>query len=159
MHPFVSGGLAGTHNGWVSDFRSRVARPLMAELSDQAFAEVVGASDTAVLFGLASDAHRAGADLVGAAREATNRTIKVCQSLGATATLTLVLADHTGIGLVNAAFGRPANSLYVIARDDGSFGLASEPLDPAEDWTPVPEGGAALLTPTSLDTYPPEPLP
>ncbi|WP_108666818.1 class II glutamine amidotransferase [Euzebya rosea] len=153
VHPFTSGGLAGTHNGWIADFRATVARPLMAELSDRAFAELPGPSDTAVLFGLAADAHRGGASVLEAAEEATARTEKACRSLGVTATLTLVLADATGVAAVNAAAGRPANTLYVATDTDGAHLLASEPLDPALDWVPVTEGGRAHLTPTNLEIH------
>ena len=154
VHPFTNGGLAGTHNGWIADFRATVARPLMAELSDRAFAELPGPSDTAVLFGLAADAHRGGASVLEAAEEATARTAKACRSLGVTATLTLVLADRTGVAAVNAAVDRPANSLYVATDPAGAHLLASEPLDPALDWRPVAEGARAHLTPTSLEIHP-----
>lgn len=160
-HPFVAGNLAGTHNGWISDFRTRVARPLMAQLSDEAFAWLPGMSDAAVLFALAWDAHRAGADACTAARTAVDRTAAVCRSVGASATLTLVLADAEGIAAVNAAEGRQANSLYLSplqsaasptgATPTGGEGgalLASEPLDPALTWLPVPPDHHAVATPT-----------
>lgn len=150
VHPFAVGSLAGTHNGWISDYRTRVARPLLAEVSDETFAELEGNSDSALLFLLALDAHRAGATLVEAARQATDIAAKVCAAHGATATLTLVLADHTGIAAVNQAVGRPANSLYVRS-DGGRQWLASEPLDPRLPWQPVPQGSAAVLTPTALE--------
>ena len=152
VHPFTSGDLAGTHNGWVSDFRSRVARPLMAEVSDATFGELTGMSDANVLFLLAVDAHRAGATLREAAEEATRRTIKVCEAQGATATLTLALADPTGVVVVNAAHGRQANSLYACPDLAGGIGIASEPLDPALDWTPVPDGGAVTALHPDPDT-------
>ena len=153
IHPFVTGQLAGTHNGWISGFRSDVARRLVSELSDDAFAELDGMSDSAVLFGLAADAYRAGADLVAAAREATDRAGKVVLSTGQSATLTLVLADHTGVAAVNAAVDRQANSLYVHDAGDHRF-LASEPMDPGLPWQPIKPGAAVLLTPTRLDTNP-----
>lgn len=150
VHPFTAGDLAGTHNGWISDFRTDVARRLLAQVSDESFALLEGMSDAHLLFLLAVDAHRAGASLVDAAREATDITTKVCADVGATATLTLALADHTGIGVVNAAVGRPANSLYAHQSDAARM-FASEPLDPALDWAPVPGGGTVLLTPESME--------
>lgn len=154
VHPFTSGELAGTHNGWISDFRSRVARPLMAELSDEAFAEVHGLSDASVLFLLAADAHRAGATLLEAAREAVGRTTKVCEAVGATATLTLALADAEGVAVLNAAHDREANSLYATDDLAGGLGIASEPLDRDGGWTAVPGGGAvtALRDPATPTT-------
>jgi glutamine amidotransferase len=150
VHPFTADGLAGTHNGWISDFRGRVARPLVAEVSDDAVGLLDAVSDSAVLFLLALDAHRAGAGLLDAAVRATEIAAVVTASAGCTATLTLVLADRTGVAAVNAAVGRPANSLYAHAGPTG-FLLGSEPLDPALDWAPVPAGATALLTPTALE--------
>ncbi len=151
VHPFTAGGLAGTHNGWISDFRSRVARPLTAELSDASFARLDGMSDANVLFLLAVDAYEAGAGLLEAAREATAIAAKVTAAHGASATLTLALADHTGIAAVNAAVGRPANSLYVTSTGDRHL-MGSEALDPSLDWQPIPQDGTAVLTPTALKT-------
>ncbi len=153
VHPFVVDGLAGTHNGWISDFRTRVARPLLAEVSDATFPSLDGMSDANVLFLLAADAYRAGADLLESAREATRIAAKVTAAHGATATLTLALADHTGVAAVNAAVGRPANSLYAASHGDRHY-LASEPLDPTWDWRRVPQDGAAVLTPSTLEIHP-----
>lgn len=144
VHPFVVHGLAGTHNGWMDGFRRHVARPLLARLSDDAFAHLDGMSDANVLFLLAVDAYRQGADLLDAARQATDTAAHVCAAHGQEATLTLFLADHTGIAVVNAATGRPAHSLY-SHKADGCQMLASEPLDPALDWRPVPRGEGVLL--------------
>jgi gamma-glutamyl hercynylcysteine S-oxide hydrolase len=155
VHPFSADGLAGTHNGWISDFRTRVSRPLIAELSDDAFALADALSDSSVLFLLALDAYRAGTGLLGAAVKATEIAAAVTAAAGCTATLTLVLADHTGVAAVNAAVGRPANSLYVAedGRGEGRSAhlLGSEPLDPTLDWVPVPDGRTALLTPLALE--------
>lgn len=154
VHPFTAGGLAGTHNGWIGDFAARVARPLVAELSDEAFAQLTGLSDAYVLFLLAADAHASGASAPEAARHATDVAAKVCEAVGATATLTLVVADARGIAAVNAAVGRPANSLYV--RDDGAERLlSSEPADDRDGWQPVPPGGAAELTTDHLEIHAP----
>lgn len=155
VHPFSAEDLAGTHNGWISDYRSRVARALTAELTDDAFGLLDAMSDASVVFLLALDAYRAGAGLLGAAIQATEITAKVTAAAGCTATLTLALADHTGVAAVNAAVGRPANSLYVAedGRADTStaYLLGSEPLDPALDWVPVADGRTALLTPLALE--------
>ena len=149
VHPFTSGDLAGTHNGWISNYRRAVARRLLAEVSDETFGELDGMSDANALFLLAVDAYRAGAPLLDAAREATARAAEVTAAAGETATLTLALADRTGVAAVNAATGRPANSLYVRAHE-GAHLLASEPLDDDPSWTRVGEGDGVLLTPTQL---------
>lgn len=153
VHPFTADAMAGTHNGWISHFRSRLARPLLAQVSDAAFATLDGMSDSAVLFLLALDARRAGASLLDAARRATDVTIAMCERLGATATLTLVLAEHDRVVAVNAATGRPANSLYLATDTAGRRWLASEPSDPGLDWQVVPPGGAATITPTSAEVH------
>jgi gamma-glutamyl hercynylcysteine S-oxide hydrolase len=151
VHPFTAGGLAGTHNGYIDHYRARVARPLLAEVSDEAIGLLEGNTDAAALFLLAADGYAAGEGLLGAAVRATGIAARVCERVGATATLTLVLADAGGVAAVNAAVGRPANSLYTAeGRVEGDAAearwLASEPLDPSLDWTPVPDGGTATLT-------------
>ncbi|MEE8601829.1 class II glutamine amidotransferase [Euzebya tangerina] len=141
VHPFVAGELAGTHNGWISGFRQHVARDLVAELSDEAFSTLDVIGDSAVLFLLAADAHRAGAGLVQAAEEATDRAAKIVRAAGQTARLTLALADHTGIAVVNAVVEEQANSLYVHRAEDHTY-VASEPLDPRLSWRRVAAGEA-----------------
>jgi gamma-glutamyl hercynylcysteine S-oxide hydrolase len=150
VHPFVADGLAGTHNGWIDHYRARVARPLLAQVSDDAFGVLDGMTDANALFLLALDAYRAGEGLLGAAVRATEVAARTSQAQGAAASLTLVLADATGVAAVNAATGRPANSLYAH-EGDGVRLLASEPLDPALGWEPIPHGGTAVLSATSLE--------
>lgn len=154
VHPFVVDGLAGTHNGFVADFGSVAAAPLLAQVAERSIRHLPGLTDSAILFLLALDAHRAGATPLQAARQATDRAIKACLAVDTSATLTLVLADHTGIAAVNAATGRPANSLYARPHADGGGVLASEPLDDLDGWMPVGEGAAVTLTPTTCEIHP-----
>lgn len=144
VHPFVVDELAGTHNGWIEGFRRHVARPLLAHLSDETFATLDGMSDANALFLLAVDAYRQGAGLLDAARHATETAAAITAAVDQNATLTLVLADHTGVAAVNEAVGHTAHSLYVHRGSDRTY-LASEPLDHDLEWQPVAQGDGVLV--------------
>lgn len=133
VHPFTGGGLAVAHNGWISEYRARVARPLLAEVPDELFGRLDGMSDTAALFLLVLAAHRAGADPLAATEHAVATAARVCRRVGSQATLTLVVAHSGGVEAVNGTVGQPANSLYTR----GGMLLASEPLDDQPGWEPV----------------------
>lgn len=157
--PFVHGTLAGAHNGYIRDFRTRVARPLLDLLPDRLHARLDGFSDSQALFLLAAarhdDAPRDG--LAAAVAQAVHEAGKVCAKAGTPATLTLVLVDGRRIAAACAAVGTPANSLYTLrggARWPRAVLVASEPLDDDPAWTPVPPGQLVELAPDAVRTHP-----
>lgn len=143
-HPFVVDGLAGTHNGRIEGFRAHVAAPLLERLGPAWAGRLEIVTDASVLVMLAAAEVARGATPADAARAAVSTAAAATAAAGQWATLTLVLASAEGIVAVNAAHGRPANSLYVADRGPASW-LASEPLDDGGDWMPVPGGATAVL--------------
>lgn len=149
--PFTHGHLAGAHNGFVTDFRSRVARALLDLLPDHLYATLAGPGDSQTLFLLAVARLEAdpGAGLAGAAVAAVTDVATVCAKLGTPATLTLVLVESGRVVATRAAVGTAANSLYTLvggARWPTASLLASEPLDDDTAWSPVPDAHLVELT-------------
>jgi gamma-glutamyl hercynylcysteine S-oxide hydrolase len=149
-HPFVHGGVAGTHNGRIGGFRACVARPLLARLPDHLFSAFEGMSDSLALFLLAVaelERNPAGG-LVGAVRAALVATTEECRRAGTTAILNLALADASGVVISRMGYKEPGSSLYVLrdgARWPSANLIASEPLDHDPGWGPVPDGHIAAL--------------
>ncbi|MEX0657828.1 MAG: hypothetical protein WD080_01720 [Egibacteraceae bacterium] len=155
--PFVHEHVAGAHNGFIAEYRTRVARRLLQRLPDHLHARVEAASDSHALFLLAmahleADPHAA---LAGAAAAAVTEAAAVCADLGTPATLTLLLADGTTVVGTRTASGTAANTLYTLedgARWPGATLLASEPLDDDLGWRPVPDGSVVQVSATEVRT-------
>lgn len=153
-HPFASGRLAGTHNGWIGAWRERTARPLIADLPDALFAELDGLSDSHVLFLHAVAAHGEGADLGDAALAACDRIAAECARAGTTATLNLLIGDGERFAATRLSAGdAPVNSLWAL--EDGAAWpdavlLASEPLDDDRAWREIPAGTVAVAGPDGV---------
>ncbi|HVL97850.1 MAG TPA: class II glutamine amidotransferase [Egibacteraceae bacterium] len=149
--PFTHGRVAGAHNGFVADYRARVARALVDRLPDHLHARLGGLGDSEALFLLAAarlEDDPAGG-LRGAAAAAVREAAALCAKLDVPATLTLVLADGRAIVATRAATATAANSLYTLsdsARWPGARVLASEPLDDDAGWDAVPDGSLVELT-------------
>ena len=155
VSPFVSGGLAGVHNGWIGGFGSGVGRELLTMLSDERFGQLSAMNDSLALFLLVAqylDDHPGAvvADAVGAAIQ---HTAKAVIAAGNVATLNLVVASAGEVVAARTSAGTDVNSLYAIRTAGGSW-LASEPLDPEAQWQPVPEHSIAILTPDAIETRP-----
>jgi glutamine amidotransferase len=75
-HPFCSGRFAFMHNGGIGGF-AKVRRALLDSLSNEAFAAILGSTDSELLFGLFLDHHRrlAGHDAADAMAEALQATL------------------------------------------------------------------------------------
>ena len=137
--PFISGGFAGIHNGWISDFRGGVGRSLIGELSDQGFSELLVMNDSLTLFQVTVDYQRQHPEssLVECVTEVIRRVAKTVVAAGQTATLNLLVGTKTEIVAVRTSVDQKLNSLYVL-ESNGVF-IASEPLNPADPWQPVPD--------------------
>jgi glutamine amidotransferase len=133
-------------NGFVPDFRRRHMRALRAALPDHLYAELQGTSDAETLFLLAVAALENGAGPVEA----------LCAAAGAVsarvgkeeAQLAMLLADGRSISTVLTSTVGRANSLYVgrrCAQGPSGTVLASEALDDAARWEPVPAHSAVTL--------------
>lgn len=143
--PFVHDRLAGAHNGFVADYRRRVARVLLQRLPDELHACLDGPGDSQALFLLAVGHVQRDptAGLAGAVAAAVSEAADVCATLDAPATLTLALTDGEALVATRCAVATPSNSLYTRSdgpRWPGALVLASEPLDDDPGWAPVPDG-------------------
>ncbi len=137
--PLLFDGWSFVLNGFVPDFRHEHMRELRAELPDDLYAELRGASDSETLFMLCLAQIRAGAS----AREALEDTIRrVLERVGRDddAQLNMVLCDGSRITAVRTGRQLVTNSLYFAKRPpfapDGVV-LASERIDAGAVWEPV----------------------
>lgn len=152
--PFVFGRLAGAHNGWIKEFRPRMARTLRQCLPDHLEAVVDVASDSLLLFLFVVDAleQDTDGDLADAVRTGVATVAAVCGDEDVEATLTLVVADGEQVVGCNTAVGVEANGLVALAgsnRWPDAVLLASEPLDD-DAWGPVGENELVAVTPDGL---------
>jgi gamma-glutamyl hercynylcysteine S-oxide hydrolase len=154
--PFASGPFMFMHNGAIEDFRRRAMRPLRDALSDEAYSELLGVTDSETIFaGILDLLKENPADLAGAARETIYHVTGVCDGLGVKAALNLAVTDGTAMAFTRYSTEGPGNSLYCL-EDAGSFPgafvVASERLGGDPAWREVPdrhllaadEGGASL---------------
>lgn len=149
--PFVFEGLAFSHNGWLGGYRRGVGRTLLDRLPDELHAAVDTVSDSVTVFATLVKHLRdgAGGDLATALRLTVAEVSQVVTDAGEAATLNLLVSDGDRVLAVRTSAGYARNSLYAV-RDAGAWTggavVASEPLDPALDWTPVPEDHLVVLT-------------
>jgi glutamine amidotransferase len=126
--PFVADRLAFSHNGVVDRWHDDAGPRLRALVSPPRAAGIEGESDAETLFALALDRVDAGAPLGAALAELVGLVEQ-----HTTGRFNFLLTD--GERVAATACG---NSLFVNA-DDGATIVASEPLDDASGWEPVPD--------------------
>ena len=141
--PFSSGPFMFMHNGAIADFRQKAMRPLRDSLSDEAYAEVLGVTDSETIFaGLLDLLKEDPADLAEATRETIHHVTGVCDRLGVRATLNLAVTDGTAMAFTRYSTEGAGNSLYFL-EDTKSFPgavvVASERLDGDSSWREVPD--------------------
>ncbi len=154
VSPFVSGDLAGMHNGWIGGFNRGVGRELLAGLSDERFGQLRAMNDSLALFLLVAqhlDDHPGGS-VPDAVTAVIQHTAKVVIAAGRSATLNLVVAIAGEVVAARTSAGTDVNSLYSLRTTEGTW-LASEPLDPEADWRRVPEHSLVILTPDAIDIW------
>lgn len=155
--PFVHDGVAFAHNGWLGEYRAGVGRSLLAGLSDEIHGAVDPVTDSAVLFAVLLEHRRRGADLLAATRRTVTTASAAVAAAGAAATLNLLVSDGARVIAARASHETECNSLYTL-RDAGAWPagavVASEPLDPALAWEPVPEDHLVTLTSDTIDLEP-----
>lgn len=148
-HPFVVGGLAGSHNGHLRRFREEVAWELLDRIDTALLPTARSLTDASLLVLMVASRRRAGQPLetavAGAAREAAD----IAAEAGAAAALNLVLAEADRVVGLRMARGVPANTLYLLERGErwpqGRL-LASEPLDDDPGWTEVESDRLVRIT-------------
>jgi len=155
VSPFVSNGLAGVHNGWIGGFRRGVGRALLRGLSDDRFGQLAAFNDSLALFLLVAQQldDEPGRSLADTVTSVVQGVAKEVMAADQAATLNLAVASATEIVAVRTSAGTGVNSLYTRAGDAGSW-VASEPLDPDVEWSPVPEHSVAILTADRIEVTP-----
>ena len=140
--PFASGRFTFMHNGAIEGFRHGPMRALRDSLGDEAYAGLLGVTDSETVFAVALDRLAEGAGLGEALEETVRRGAAVCAGLGRRATLNLALTDGRGMAFVRHSTEGPGNSLYLLEGGDrfpGGVVVASERLDGDVGWRPVPD--------------------
>ena len=157
--PFSSGPFMFMHNGAIPNFRQTAMRSLRERLSDEAYARLLGVSDSETIFaGLLDLLSDDPADLAGALRGTTRLVTEVCGRLGIEATLNLAVTDGTTMAFTRYSTEGPGTSLYVLEDAEtfpGAVVVASERLNEDPRWRKVPDrhllsvrqGSGATLSP------------
>lgn len=150
--PFAHRRWTFLHNGYLQDFRAAFMRPLRERLNDDAYARVIGGTDSEHVFALwtqeleALEAERP-ADPAGNLAEALRRVLGVSAGIARErekrALFGVVVSDGSTLVAARFAVGAPAPTLYFAespAKHPEAVLLASEPLMDDSAWLPVPEG-------------------
>ena len=157
--PFSSGPFMFMLNGAIPDFRKTAMRPLRERLSDEAYAGLLGVSDSETIFaGLLDLLREDPSDLAGAVRGTIHLVTQVCGGLGIEATLNLAVTDGTTMAFTRYSTDGPGTSLYVLEDAEafpGAVVVASERLYEDSRWRKVPgrhllsvrRGAGATLSP------------
>jgi glutamine amidotransferase len=140
VQPFGRGRVAFVHNGFVEDFHRGPARMLRESLGREAYEGIAGSSDSEHLFALVNDSP---GPLEEAVRSALRRLSHLCEKLERKAVATLVLGDGERLVAVRWARDCEPASLYGAPYAAG-FCFASEPLDAAAAWLPIPPRQIAI---------------
>lgn len=154
--PFVHDELTFAHNGALENFHRTFMRPLREALGDEAYATVVGGTDSEHVFALLLErlaGERGLASLVEAMRWTIGFCARLARANEARAALNLVVGN--GDALVAARFGEGGDAPSLFLKQDEGCTIASEPLDDDARWREVPanhlvvvgEGGDAELLP------------
>lgn len=170
-HPFVAGELAFMHNGGLAGFPA-IRKQMIEAMSDEAFATVLGTTDSEHLFGLFQDHYRARDD-AGAARLAGALEATLAQVLpmaraaapGVHSTLNLAVSDgsHAAVcRMIDGPEEDDARTLYLhtgrrvtveggetrlvdCGEDEGGTLVSSEPLSLDAGWEAVPGNHLVLV--------------
>ncbi|ABG03656.1 conserved hypothetical protein [Rubrobacter xylanophilus DSM 9941] len=155
--PFSAGRYMFMHNGAVEGFRRSAMRRLRGSLSDEAYAGLLGVSDSETIFACLLDRLRGSPkDPEGALAETVRFLFETCAELGVGAALNLGLTDGERAAFARCSTEGPGNSLYFLEGGRafrGGVVVASEPLDADPGWREVPDrhllsagrpGGVAL---------------
>ncbi|MDA0268660.1 MAG: ergothioneine biosynthesis protein EgtC [Cyanobacteria bacterium] len=141
--PFQSGQRLFTHNGYITNFRETLYRPMGQTMGDRAYGQVRGSTDSEHIWGLVlSELERQPDRPVETALErALTTLVTLARHHKTTFAANILISD--GARLVGCRFASdgPAPSLYWL-RDSDALGpgtlMASEPLFEGP-WTPCPD--------------------
>jgi gamma-glutamyl hercynylcysteine S-oxide hydrolase len=147
--PFASGPYMFAHNGAIEDFRRTAMRALRDALSKEAYAGLLGTTDSETIFAVLLDQlRRRSGDLAEASAETILHVDEVCAKLGVRATLNLGVTDGERMGFTRYSTQGPGNSLYFVEDGEafpGAVVVASERLDGDTGWREVPDRHVLLI--------------
>jgi glutamine amidotransferase len=138
--PFTDGRILFSHNGVVAGWPDSVTG-LAAQLPAGDLLRIEAPTDAALLWALVRHRLRGGAGPADAVRE----TVAEVSAAAPGSRLNLLLTD--GSVLVASTAGHALS----VRRSADSVLLASEPLDDAPAWRPVPDGCLVVATPSTVD--------
>jgi glutamine amidotransferase len=151
--PFGAGPYLCMHNGAIKGFRHTAMRELRGSLSDEAYAGLLGVTDSETIFadlydrlrlrGGPSGTPSLGADtLAEALAETLRRVSGVAERAGVQATLNISVTDGSAMVFSRYSLRGPGNSLYYLEDGKsfpGGLTVASERLDSDPGWREVPD--------------------
>ena len=151
--PFGAGPYLCMHNGAIEGFRHTVMRELRGSLSDGAYSNLLGVTDSETIFaglcdrlGVAARAPHEAPDadaLAEALAETIRHVLAVSERAGVQATLNLSVTDGHSMVFSRYSLRGPGNSLYYVEDGEsfpGGLVVASERLDSDAGWREVPDG-------------------
>lgn len=150
VQPFVSGAVAGIHNGWIGGFRGPIGQQLIASLPEESFAELTAMNDSQVLFLHAGAKWREHGNLATAVRAALEHIESVLAPYGEAATLNLVLSDGETVVAARHSRSFECNSLFWSQRPGGNW-LASEPFEDGGEWDEIAPHSLVTMTADTVD--------
>lgn len=146
--PFQHRLILGLHNGFISNFRQTLYRPIRERLSDAIYQSIQGTTDSEHIFALILQELEAtpGLSLAEALRQALSILTKLGQQYETEFSANVILSDGQQVVASRFASRPPVPSLYWL-RDDvlmpDAVLIASEPLFES-NWAPFPD--ASILT-------------
>lgn len=157
--PFGVGPYLGMHNGAIEGFRHSAMRELRGALSDEAYAGLLGVTDSETIFaylcdrigvfGASPGAEAQDADTLAEALAATIRHVsQVAERAGVQAALNLSVTEGSSMVFSRYSLSGPGNSLYYLEDGwafSGGIAVASERLDDDPAWREVPDGHLLLV--------------
>lgn len=141
--PFAEGRWLFSHNGVVRGWPGSVAA-LAAALPVTDLLTLDAPTDSALLWALVRHRLRAGADPAAVLTD----VVRAVDAAAPGSRLNLLLTDGATIWATTWT-----HALSVRARP-GAVTVASEPTDPGEGWTPVPDGHLVVATPQACAVHP-----
>ncbi len=137
--PFTGDGLALAHNGFVEHWQPRARRVMLALLDDDLFARSRAGTDSEVLFLHMLQRRRElpAAPIAELLAVTLERFRAELAGLGVAARLDVLASDGEEVAAARCSLELASNTLFMGLRGDG-IAFASEPLDPAWGFEPLP---------------------
>lgn len=155
--PFVVGGLAIAHNGWLERFRHQLGPRLLADLPATWLSDLEAYSDSQLLALHIAARIDPAVELADTVAASLTYIADLCREFELGATLNLIVSDGRQLVASRASVKRPCNSLYVLTDSESPWSdgvlIASEPLD-ARPWEMVPADHLVVMTQTEYELKP-----